>query len=712
MRVHLVPNSHIDPVWQWDKYEGIDEVLATFSSVCDRLNEYPDLTFSQTSLQFFAWVMEHNSALFERIQQYVNEGRWEITNGWWIESDSNLPLEASFHKHAEIGQAFAQKYFGVTVEVACLLDSFGHPATLPKILSETGFKYFVFCRPGEHEMSSLPQDLFNWEYEEHSILTYRLRHHYLQYAGRMPPELNEDFLEKKIDDPEYRRRAVSCYYFGVGDHGGGPAKAEIEYYNRFMAKPENAGMGYSTAAKFFAEAAQLDDTPIYRGDLHMHAIGCYSVMRDVKQGVRQNEHLLLATERALEMSGTEADLESAWKSTLFTEFHDILPGSCSPLAEHQALADLGGAEVTTRDALYKALKPLSVKSPVKAPAGEFRVFNTLPVDIRRPITLQTWVFNEAATVRDQDGNAIEIQEVLPNVRCAMRAWEFIDTLPAQGMKSYWFDADTPAERPSAADVCFTALDEDARLSTPQVELLRDGTILLKDVVDADKRMLEAPIKFQVLADKTDTWGHDTRVYDDIIDSFQLDSVSVMDGPVSKKLYHRMSWNHSNIDAIYSIYDELGEVYLDLTVTWAEPHHMLKMEMQPLRCRYPDFTMDAPGGPVVRRADGGEMPLHHWVLVPDASPPVFHDPRRHFGLVQDGAFACDCETGRLRITLVRSNIYCHHGCPLPPLDPQTYTDLGRHHFRFCLISDPELTVEDLSARTAAFMEPCTMVREGI
>jgi len=50
----------------------------------------------------------------------------------------------------------------------------------------------------------------------------------------------------------------------------------------------------------------------------------------------------------------------------------------------------------------------------------------------------------------------------------MRAWEFIDTLPAQGMKSYWFDADTPAERPSAADVCFIALDVDARLSTPQV----------------------------------------------------------------------------------------------------------------------------------------------------------------------------------------------------------------------------------------------------
>jgi len=27
MRIHLIPNSHIDPVWLWDKQEGIDEVL-------------------------------------------------------------------------------------------------------------------------------------------------------------------------------------------------------------------------------------------------------------------------------------------------------------------------------------------------------------------------------------------------------------------------------------------------------------------------------------------------------------------------------------------------------------------------------------------------------------------------------------------------------------------------------------------------------------
>jgi alpha-mannosidase len=57
MRLHLVPNSHIDPVWLWDKYEGIDEVINTFRSACDRLEEYAHLTFSASSLQFYEWLL-------------------------------------------------------------------------------------------------------------------------------------------------------------------------------------------------------------------------------------------------------------------------------------------------------------------------------------------------------------------------------------------------------------------------------------------------------------------------------------------------------------------------------------------------------------------------------------------------------------------------------------------------------------------------------
>ena len=167
-RIHLIANSHIDPVWLWDKYEGIDEVINTFRSACDRLDEFPELFFSASSLQFYEWVLRYDQDLFRRIQEKVTSARWEITGNWWVESDSNLPTSVSLYKQWEISQCFLQKHFGSTsVEVAFLPDSFGHPATLPKLFSEMGLKYFVFCRPDEKEKADLLSNLFYWEYEGH-----------------------------------------------------------------------------------------------------------------------------------------------------------------------------------------------------------------------------------------------------------------------------------------------------------------------------------------------------------------------------------------------------------------------------------------------------------------------------------------------------------------------------------------------------------------
>ena len=39
--LHLIGNSHIDPVWLWQWPEGYQEVRATFRSALDLMGEYP-----------------------------------------------------------------------------------------------------------------------------------------------------------------------------------------------------------------------------------------------------------------------------------------------------------------------------------------------------------------------------------------------------------------------------------------------------------------------------------------------------------------------------------------------------------------------------------------------------------------------------------------------------------------------------------------------
>lgn len=45
MNIHLLPNARLDPVWQWDWREGINEGLTTVRTMVDLLEENPDLTF-------------------------------------------------------------------------------------------------------------------------------------------------------------------------------------------------------------------------------------------------------------------------------------------------------------------------------------------------------------------------------------------------------------------------------------------------------------------------------------------------------------------------------------------------------------------------------------------------------------------------------------------------------------------------------------------
>ena len=89
--VHLIGNAHIDPVWLWRWQEGFAEVKATFRSALDRMEETDDYVFTSSSVIFYKWVEENDPGMFAEICGRVEEGRWSVVGGWWIEPDCNIP---------------------------------------------------------------------------------------------------------------------------------------------------------------------------------------------------------------------------------------------------------------------------------------------------------------------------------------------------------------------------------------------------------------------------------------------------------------------------------------------------------------------------------------------------------------------------------------------------------------------------------------------
>jgi len=100
------------------------------------------------------WVGRADPALFAEIRQRIREGRWEVVGGWPSSRTATSPPRKSFIRHSLYGKQYCQRALGVDVKIGFNPDSFGHAAGLPTILKRSGYGYYVFMRPQEHEMKA------------------------------------------------------------------------------------------------------------------------------------------------------------------------------------------------------------------------------------------------------------------------------------------------------------------------------------------------------------------------------------------------------------------------------------------------------------------------------------------------------------------------------------------------------------------------------
>ena len=209
-------------MWLWPWQEGFHEVKATFRSALDRMQESEDFVFMASSAAFYEWLEQSDPAMFTEVRQRVAEGRWGLSGGWWVEPDCNLPSGELFARQALYAQRYFREKFGKIAHVGFCPDSFGHAGSLPQLLKKGGLDAYVFMRPMPHE-KGLPGRLFWWESDDGSrVLAYRLPFEYCTWGEALEKQVER--VSAEIRSP---RNAEMCFY-GVGNHGGGPTRANIE----------------------------------------------------------------------------------------------------------------------------------------------------------------------------------------------------------------------------------------------------------------------------------------------------------------------------------------------------------------------------------------------------------------------------------------------------------------------------------------------------
>ena len=727
VRLHMVGNAHIDPMWIWDWREGMHEVLQTFRSAVERLDEEPALVFTASSASYYQWVEQASPALFGRIRELVDQQRWIVTGGQWVEPDCNLPSGESVCRQFLYGQRYLAEHLGITATVGYNIDSFGHAGTLPQLLAGSGIGSYVMMRPGEHE-KHIDAPAFLWEGVDGTTMpAYRIPYEY-STAGR-----HEDGVIRKRSAELLERGEELGYplmaFFGVGDHGGGPTRLAVETI-RDLSTTSTGSVAFSGPVAYFQalrEAVARGDAVLPRvtGELQWHTVGCYSARTSLKQGNARAEDALVTAEKMAELCraltgrtlDVQEELAEAWRGVLFAQFHDALGGTTSDpatiaveqlLASAESRADrvatlaahsivelidtwVAGAETAEGlgSSRFGVPVPMIVFNPLSWPV-------TGIVSIPHRVSVVTWATGERQVVQQIPSGEVTHSPT----RSIMQL-----TVPPFGYRRYWLHMVDPdpgapagegppgaiaAEAPGGPSVTNGLLRV---VIDPVSGALASLVVTSKDEEQEWELIAEGGVLPVVVEDASDTWSHGTARYEGDELSGDLIGVAVVeDGPVRSTVRSTWSLEHSTVIQEVSLYQDRPFVELRITAEWHESARVMKLVV-PTTFSDPSSAGGAPYGFVERPCSGHEEVMVHWVDLSDG--------RRGLACTSDAAGGYDVLGARLRFTALRSPRVSDHGWGWGNDDPAAYpvTDQGLHRMRFRLTPHQGTWIEAQVARMA-------------
>lgn len=700
----MIGNAHLDPVWLWQWQEGYQEVKATFRSALDRMKEYDDFFFTSSSAAYYEWVEENEPAMFEEIRERVKEGRWVIAGGWWIQPDCNAPGGESYVRQGLYGQRYFREKLGVTAHTGYNVDSFGHNGMLPQILKKQGMDNYVFMRPGRHE-KGLESETFQWTSIDGSqVMAFRIPFEYCTW----PKELKEHVLRcaGEIKEPG---GCIMCFY-GVGNHGGGPTKQNIESIRKLDQEADMPHLILSTPDEYFRDIKKQGKTlPSVSGDLFHHSSGCYSAHSEVKRLNRLAENRLIMAEKfsvaAGHWTGGKYPLEKyteSWKKVLFNQFHDIMAGTSIEPAYDDARESYGAALDTAARGLNAAIQSISwhIDIPMEMEAGASTeagasmeagasldmkpivVFNPNSFPGKFEVEMESPGLKENQILVDEEGTEIPLQQVQSLASCNGRTrLVFIAKLPAMGYRTYRLVIRETSRTFPAVESTNTSA-ENRWFGITFDEKTGYITSLYKKNDGTEYFAGPAAVP-TVIEDKSDTWSHGVRIFDTVKGVFSGVSVKrVENGPVKCVIRVTSTYGNSRMFQDFSIYKELDYIRVKTTVDWHEKWSMLKLRF-PMQLNYLRASWEIPYGVAVREPNGEEYPMQNFLDVEGANPGLT-TAINGLSFLNDGKTGGSVAGKEVSLTVLRSPIYANHE-PYVPDDSleYVYMDQGVQTFTYGL-----------------------------
>ncbi len=645
MIVHMIGNAHIDPVWLWRWPEGFSEMLSTCRTMVKLLKESDDVIFTKGEAVMYEWIEKTDPDLFKEISELVSLRRWNIVNGWWVQPDCNIPSGESFVRQGLYGKKFFKEHFGIEVKVGYNVDSFGHAATLPQILKKSGFEYYVFMRPGPQE-KQLPS-IFKWKSPDGSeVVTFRVSRNYETRRDKGDLSIQ---IKTALDNTPPNVGSTMCFY-GVGDHGGGPTKKDIEYVTTHKHFSETVELKFSSPDRYFEEI-KSKDLPVIEDELQYHSIGSYSVNSKVKIMNRKAENGLLDAEKfatiatSLGMKYPYETLENAWKSLLFNQFHDLLGGTAIREAYEDAYNELGGVIHAAEKIKYLSIQFISSKINTEMDGIPFAVFNPSAFEREEYVEFEPWLNWEKwenKIIVDSDGKEVEYQRIMPTelMKNTYRML-FKAKVPPLGYTVYFLrDGKRKIEnRHNLFENNFY-----------HIEAERLGGFYDKSNIRWLYPFYGTPL---IIEDKTDTWSHGINSYPrkgEKMKKMKMSKFKIIEaGNIKSTVEIEFTHKRSRIVELLQVYKNDPLMRAHFFVDWHEPYKVLKFSY--LLPHDTNLFAEIPYGILKRPSNGQEYPMQRALFLENNGAGLT--------IANNGKYAYDFLENELRITILRNPPYAWH-----------------------------------------------------
>jgi alpha-mannosidase len=697
-KVHLIGNAHIDIAWLWRMRETVMVARNTYDTVMDNMKEYPELHYAQSQALTYEWMEKNYPEIFKRIKQKVQEGKWEIVGGMWVEPDCNLISGESWVRQLLYGKRYFKEKFHLDVDTGWNPDSFGYNWNMPQIYKKSGIKRFITQKIWWNDTTVFPHFIFWWQGVDGTrMLTYFPP---IGYTAKIKLPKDIVNITRYEATTGYKKTLV---LYGLGDHGGGPNREILNRVRKYKKIPIAPEFIHSKSIDFLKNLGTdlKDNIPVWKDELYLeYHRGTYTTQAKVKKNNRQCESLLSSAEKLastafiIESAYPQKELETAWKIVLMNQFHDILPGSSITPVYRDALEDYQKAKNKIKNVIAGSLKKIIENVDTSMVEGKpLVVFNSLSWKrsglVSLKITLQK---DETVKILGPDGHdaPLEIKRDATDTALYFVAkdipamgYAVFSLVKTKGKENSLKNKDT-GNRNLQIENGFFKLEINKR--SGNITSLWDKR-LQKEFVVAGK---EANV-LQVYEDMPENWdawniGYTGRMWEiNNAESVEL----IENSPVLKVVKVKKSFlglaksrytpteefPSSFFTQYIILYNDLDRIDIKTEADWWEEHMFLKAAF-PVSIRNDYATYEIPFASIQRTTKSETLWEKARFEVPGLRWADLSNKTYGISLLSDSKYGYDIHGNIMKISLLRS-----------PTWPDPMADQGKHTFVYSLYTHP-------------------------